>query len=214
MKFLYTLSGGNIPVIREFDIEANKQFRKGQVVRISTDAEISTSAAGGCVGIVAEDHTGVKDILNERNNGTKLRIDITKNAVYEVDAAKITATGGSNTTFVCSSTGITTNLGKSKLVFVCKGDNSDNTDSVGTVRKVSGVTISGTSATFTVSDGGVISEGDVYALVPEYGYRGYVGSDGIVFSCANTGDGTTAYIINYNIDTFTLEVMPNKDFIA
>jgi len=37
MKFLYSLGGGNIPVIREYDIEAKTKFKKGQVVRISTD---------------------------------------------------------------------------------------------------------------------------------------------------------------------------------
>ncbi len=213
MKFLYSLGGGNIPVIREYDIEASKKFKKGQIVKISTDAEISTTVAGGCIGIAAEDHTGEKDILNERNNGTKLKIDITRDAVYEVDAVKLTATGGSGTTFVCSSTGITTSLGKSRLVLVHKGENSANTDSAGTIRKVSGVTVSGTNATFTVSDGGVVSEGDVYALIPEHGFMGYVDCDG-VFRCAATGDMVTAYVVNCNTDTLTLEIMPKKNFIA
>lgn len=214
MKFLYSLGGGNIPVIREYDIEANEKFKKGQAVKISTDGKISVNAAGGCIGFAAEDHTGEKDILNERNNGTKLRVDITRDAVYEVDAPKLVATGGSNTTLVCSSTGITTNLGKSRLVLVHKGDNSENTDSAGTVRKVSAVAVSGTSATFTVSDGGVISEGDVYALIPEYGFNGNVNGNDGTFSCASTGEAVSAYVINCNTDTLTLEVMPKKDFIA
>ncbi len=213
MKFLYSLSGGNIPVIREYDIDAKAKFKKGQLVKISTDAGISTAAVGGCIGIAAEDHTGEKDILNQRNNGTKLRVDVTRDAVYEVDVIKLTATGGSNTTFVCSSTDITTNLIKSRLVLVHKGDNSQNTDSAGTVRKVSNVTVSGDSATFTVSDGGVISKGDVYALIPEYGFKGNVDCDGI-FSCVDTGNTVSAYVVNSSIDTLTLEIMPKKDFIV
>ena len=128
MKFLYSLDGANIPVIREYDIEANNKFKKGQVVKISTDGIISIGAAGGSIGIAAEDHTGEKDILNERNNGTKLRIDITRDAVYEVDAPRLVATGGSNTTLICSANGITTNLTNSKLVLVHKGENSENID--------------------------------------------------------------------------------------
>lgn len=214
MKFLYSLSGGNIPVIREYDIEANAKFKKSQVVKVSTDGIISIGAAGGCVGIAAEDHTGEKDILNARNNGTKLRVDITRNAVYEVDAPRLSATGGSKTTLVCSANGITTNLANSKLVLVHKGDNSENTDSAGTVRQISGVTLSGTSATFTVSEGGVISAGDVYALIPKYGFMGNVGGSDGSFSCASAGDTTNAYVVAYNTDTLTLEVMPKKDFIA
>lgn len=214
MKFLYSLGGANIPVIREYDIEANQKFKKGQVVRISTDGIISIGAVGGSIGIAAEDHTGEKDILNERNNGTKLRIDITRNAVYEVDAPRLVATGGSKTSFVCSSTGITTNLEKSRLVLVHKGENSENTDSAGTARVINSVAVSGTSATFTVSDGGVISEGDVYALIPKYGFAGNVVDRDGSFSCSSTGNTTTAYVVNYNTDTLTLEVMPKKDFIA
>lgn len=214
MKFLYSLGGGNIPVIREYDIEANEKIKCGQVVRVSTDGIVSVNAAGGCIGIAAEDHTGEKDILNERNNGTKLRIDITRNAVYEVDAPKLTATGGGNTSFLCSSTGLTANLEGARLVLVHKGENSGNTDSAGTVRRVSTVSVSGTSATFTVSDGGVISAGDVYALVPKYGFMGNVGGSDGSFSCASAGDTTNAYVVAYNTDTLTLEVMPQKDFIA
>lgn len=214
MKFLYSLGGGNIPVIREYDIEANEQFKKGQVVKISTDGVVSGNAAGGSIGIAAEDHTGEKDILNERNNGTKLRIDITRDAVYEVDAPRIVATGGSNTTLICSANGITTNLTNSKLVLVHKGDNSENTDSVGSARVINSVAVSGTSATFTVSDGGVISEGDVYALIPKYGFMGNVGDSDGSFSCASSSYKTAAYVVNYNTDTLTLEVMIQKDFIA
>lgn len=214
MKFLYSLDGANIPVIREYDIEANNKFKKGQVVKISTDGIISIGAAGGSIGIAAEDHTGEKDILNERNNGTKLRIDITRDAVYEVDAPRLVATGGSNTTLICSANGITTNLTNSKLVLVHKGENSENIDSVGTARVINSVAVSGTSATFTVSDGGVISEGDVYALIPKYGFAGNIVDSNGSFSCSSTADTTTAYVVNYNTDTLTLEVMPKKNYIA
>lgn len=214
MKFLYSLGGGNIPVIREFDIKANKKFKKGQIVRISTDAEIAPDALGGCIGVAAEDHTGENDILNERNNGTKLRIDITRDAVYSVDAPRLTATGGSATTLLCDANGITTNLSNSKLVLVQKGENSQNTDSVGSVRNIQLVTISGSVATFTLENGSVISAGDVYAVIPAYGYRGYVDKDGTGFVFAVDDVATSLYVVNSNTEALTLEVMLKKDFIA
>ena len=213
MKFLYSLGGGNIPVIREFDIDANTKFKKGQTVRISTDATIAPDAIGCCIGIAAEDHTGEKDILNERNNGTKLRVDITKDAVYSVDAPKLTATGGSATTFVCNADGITTNLSKSRLVLVQKGENSLNTDTVGYARKVKNVTVSANVATFTVEQGSVISEGDVYAVIPEYGYKGSTDSDGSGFAFTNQNIASSLYVVNSNTETLTLEVMLKKEFI-
>lgn len=213
MKFLYSLGGGNIPVIREFDIDANTKFKKGQTVRISTDATIAPDAIGCCIGIAAEDHTGEKDILNERNNGTKLRVDITKDAVYSVDAPKLTATGGSATTFVCNADGITTNLSKSRLVLVQKGENSLNTDTVGSFRRIESISVSGTTATFTVNNGGAIGEGDVYAVIPEYGYKGYTDSDGSGFAFTNQNIASSLYVVNRNTETLTLEVMLDKDFV-
>lgn len=214
MKFLYSLGGANIPVIREFDIDAVTKFENGQIVKISTDAVLAPDAPGGCIGVAAEDHTGEKDILNKRNNGSKLRIDITRDAVYAVNAPKLTATGGSASTFVCNASGITTNLSKSKLVLVRKGENSENTDSAGSVRKVKTVTVSGSTATFTVDAGSVICEGDVYAVIPEYGYKGYVSDNGKDFGFAMSSVSPELYVVNYDTDTLVLEVMLKKDYIA
>ena len=213
MKFLYSLGGGNIPVIREFDIKANTKFKKGQIVIISTDAEIAPNVIGGCIGVAAEEHTGEKDILNERNNGTKLRVDITRDAVYEVKAPKITATKGTATTLVCSADGITTNLANSRIVLVHKGENSNNTDAAGTVRNVQSVAVSGTEATFTIDNGGIVSEGDVYALIPKYGFVGNVDRRNSDFCCASSGSTVSAYVVNSNTETLTLEVLIKKDFI-
>ena len=214
MKFLYSLGGGNIPVIKEFDIVANEKFSAGQIARISTDGYIAKDALGGCIGVVAEDHSGEKDLLNTRNNGTKLRIDITKNAVYSVDAVKVTATGGSVNSMTIDSDKTFGNLAGAKIVLVHKGENSENTDSVGTVRKVQNVSVSGMNLTFSVSIGGKICEGDVYAIIPVYGFKGYVSEDGEGFAFDASGVGTDLYVVNYNTDTLTLEVMLKKDYIA
>lgn len=213
MKFLYSLSGGSIPVIREFEIDAKTKFEAGQLVKISTDGAIETDVIGACIGVAAEDHTGEKDILNARNDGTKLRVDITKNGVYAVDAPRIVATGGSASTMICSFENISEDLVGAKLVLVQKGENSVNTASVGSVRKVKSVSISSSDATFTLDTGSVTDAGDVYALMPLYGFKGNISDDGKGFSCTVGSVAADLYVVNYNTDTLTLEVMPDKNYI-
>ena len=214
MKFLYSLGGGNIPVIREFDIDSKTKFESGKVVRISTDGIIGHGSIGGCIGVAAEDHTAEKDILNERNNGNKLRIDITRDAVYSVPAMKLTATSGSETTLICSSEGLAASISSGTLVLVQKGENSENTDSVGSERKVQSVSISSGNATVTIDDGARICAGDVYAFFPTYGFKGVVADDCSNFAFAGTNVVTELYVVNYDKKNLTLEVMLKKDYIA
>lgn len=213
MKFLYSLDGGNIPVIKEYNIDSQTKCVKGQVLRVAFNGEIAHESVGGCIGVAAEDHTGEKDILNKRNDGTKILIDITRNGVYSVPAPRFTATGGSTSTFICDATELETNLANSKLVLVQKGENSENTDSVGSVRKIKSISISNGVATITVETGSKISVGDVYAVFPKYGYGGYVANDGINFSCAQSHINTDVYVINHDMEALTLEILIDKAFI-
>ena len=214
MKFLYSLGGGNTPVIKEFDIGSNTKFEIGKVVRCNSDGTIGHKCVGGCIGVVAEEHTGEKDILNERSNGNKLRIDITKNAVYSVPAMKVTATAGSTTTLVCSSAGIASSLSGATVVLVRKGENSENTDLVGSERRVETVAVSAGNATFTINNGAKICVGDVYAIFPVYGYKGVVADDGKNFAAACSDVVTNLYVVNHDKKQLTLEVMLEKNFIA
>lgn len=207
MKFLYSLYGANVPVIKEFDIRNNLMIQAGEIVRCSSDGDISPASIGECVGVAAEDHSGKEDILNARANGTKLRVDITGGGVYAVPAIKLTASKtGTATTFICTSSKINNSINKSKLVLVQKGDNSTNTDSVGTERTITNTTTTGDDTTITLSNGGVSSEGDVYALVPYTGFRGNVAEDGKSFTVL-TGTGVGLVVMGYDKNTACLEVL-------
>ena len=211
MKFLYGLYGASIPVIRDFAINPKEKFEAGEVVTMSTDGIIGKNAVGPAVGVAAEDHSGEKDILNARSDGNKLRIDITGGGVYALAAPKVKATGGNGTTLICSSENIVSVPSGVKLVLVQKGENSENTDSVGTERAVTNTSFSDGTATFTVSDGGVISDGDVYAIIPAYGYKGNVAEDSKSFTF-NAGKGIDLTVLGYDKKTMQLEVLLGSKF--
>ena len=208
MKFLYGLAGANIPVIREFDVDPAEKFEAGQIVKCSPEGIIAKDAIGTCLGVAAETHSGKEDILNERANGSKLRVDVTQGGVYAVSAPKLTASGkGTSTTFVCVADNISTNLNGAKLVLVEKGEGSANTDSIGTVRKVSGVTIDSTTATFTLNAGGTANAGDVYMLIPPVGFSGHVSDDKGGFVCIGSNTGVSLEVVGGNEKTGLLEVL-------
>ena len=214
MKFLYGLGGANIPVIKEFEISKNMKIEAGGVIRCTTDGVLSHSAVGSCIGVAAEDHSGKEDILNKRANGTKLRVDITKDAVYSVPAPRVTAVTGTKNSFTCAATGISNNLSNGYVVLVQKGENSENTDSVGVRRRIDSVTISSGTATFNVTSGAKISQGDIYAIIPYVGFKGMVAEDHKNFACTGSSVVCNLYVIRGDEKTCELEVLLEKDYIA
>ncbi len=206
MKFLYSLSGANHPVIKEIRINKTDKFVKGKVVRVSIDGYVSHYAVGNCLGVAAEDHTGEKDILNPRADGETVRIDITHGGVYSVPVPRISVTASTSSGFTCSSTGLTGLIMGMRAVLVEKGDNSENTDSVGTERLITDVSISGGIATLTVSGIGTVGVGDVYAIVPNTGYKGYLADDCESFTLTG-GTGIELMVVSYNEADETLEVI-------
>lgn len=208
MKFLYGLYGANIPVIKEFDIEKNTKIEAGTVVRCFSDGSgISQSAIGCCIGVAAEDHSGEKDILNARSDGEKVRVDITGGGVYSVPAPRFTATvNGTATSFVCAKDGVNESIVGSKLMLVAKGENSSNTDLLGTMRKITEVTDGTDNVTIKLENGGVSCEGDVYALIPFFGYKGGIADDNKSF-ITDKLNGIILTVMGYDEKTASLEVL-------
>lgn len=169
MKFAYCYAGGNIPAIKEFDIEKTASVETGEVV-CAVDGVITGETSGGTViGVCEETHTGTEDMLNIRSNGTKVRVNVT-DGVYEAEAMKLTATAeGTATSFKCESTGLSDAVTGGCLILLEKGEGSANTDKIGEVRRITSCTISGDSAVMNLSLGGTAYKGDVYALIPALG---------------------------------------------
>jgi len=168
MKYLFNASGANQPAICEFDILGETAVREGEVVCLTGGVIKGNVKDGVLIGVSAEEHTGTADILNARADGSRLRVNVSPDAVYAVKAMKLSATAGTATTFVCSAAGLTASAA-GKLVLVAKSSTSANTDRIGTQRKISSCTVSGTTATFTIQNGAAPNTGDTYAFIPTIG---------------------------------------------
>lgn len=187
MKFSFNTTGANQPVIREFDIDNDLCVNQGEVVCIK-DSKITTQTKGTLsLGVCAETHTGQKDLLNTRANGNKVRVIVGSDSAYEAKSPMLSASLGTSTTLVCEAKGLCASvMGTVKLIR--KADGSQNTDSIGTERRILSVAISDNTATITLEEGGVISTGDEYVLIPDIGHTLYLDENrtGVVFENAQT----------------------------
>ena len=199
MKFLYGLGGANVPVIKEFELSnPNEAIGAGEALKCTNRGLVGKNVDGKYIGVAAEDHSGKEDILNPRANGNKIRIDITKDAVYSVPMMKLTAVAdGSPITFVCEGGFITGNHTTFSLMLISKGEGSTNTDAVGSIRKIDYVNTSSSNYVYEIETGSTPCIGDVYALVPYVGFKGGVDNSykGMEF-CSDTGTELTVVSID------------------
>ena len=192
MKFYQKLDGGVHVSAREYDVAADAAINEGQLVKLSGGKVVSAVAAetGALLGVAAETHSGSADALDPRANGKKLLVIDDPDAVFQCAAPQVTASGGTSTTLVFTAgqyfSADDFNGGYVKLV--SKGDESTNTDEVGTVREITDYAVTAsTSGTFTLASGGTPNEGDVYAVFPPVGFaKGNLnsGKDGVVLTAS------------------------------
>ena len=169
MKFTFNASGANAPLIREYDIASSTAIHAGEVVGTVDDLLVKADSADSVLGVSVEEHTGKHDPLNARADGTRLRVNIAPQAVYEAALPCFTATGGTATTLVTAASGLSTSLASGCAVLLSKADGSTNTDSVGTSRRISACTVSGSSENITLASGGTPAAGDIYRIIPDVG---------------------------------------------
>lgn len=183
MKFSFNVSGANAPVIREYDIAASTAVKDGEALGIADNTVVKAESGDHVLGVSAEEHTGKHDELNTRADGRKIRVNIAPSAVYETALPCFTATGGSATTLIIASSGVSTSLTSGRAVLVSKAAGSANTDKVGASRRISACAVSGSAATLTLTSGGKPAAGDVYMLIPDVGDEMYLDAagDGVCF---------------------------------
>ena len=197
MKFAFNASGANAPFIREYDIATSTAIKDGEAVGIADNKVVAAESGDHVLGVAAEEHTGKHDELNARADGGKIRVNIAPQAIYEASLPCFTATGGSATTLVIPSSGVSTSLTSGRAVLVSKADSSANTDKVGTSRRISVCAVSGSLATLTLASGGVPESGDVYRLVPDVGDEMYLDASGCGVCFFRTG-ATVKFICAYS----------------
>lgn len=186
MKFLYSLAGANVPVIKEFEIENDAKVNEGDLVYFDINGKVTANTGGIVLGVSAETHTGVKDLLNERNDKDRIRVDVTQGGVYEMSPVTVVATNdGTATTFICSDEGLNTTVMNAKLVLVEKAEGSTNTDNIGAVRTVASSACADGVCTMKLNEGGISCAGDVYELYPAPGTVGALSENGKDFAVSS-----------------------------
>lgn len=207
MKFLYSLSGANVPVIKEFDTYTNEVVNAGDVVFLDIAGKVTKNFTNTVIGVCAETHSGKEDILNERSNKNKIRVDVTMGGVYEAEGVNVEAAQDcANNSFVCSADKLNTTFDGAKIVLVKKAEGSLNTDPVGTVRDVNGGMYNDGMINFTISNGSNISKGDVYTFYPAIGAQGSVSEGSNVIDFSNS-TAAKVKVVGHDIKRGKLDVM-------
>ena len=175
MKVFQNIDGGTIQSCREYDIAPATKIEVGQVVDLTTGLVTAHAAAGtgAILGVAAEYHSGEADALNPRANGTKILVYDAPGQVFVCKAPEMVAlAGGSATTLKATVAGAADVYNGGYLKLVSKAEGSTNTDAIGTVYRIEDFATDAGTGTFTKAQGGVPSEGDVYALFMPVGFEG------------------------------------------
>lgn len=206
MNFMFNLSGNNIPLIKEYEIDEDTVIAYGEAVGIADGKVVRADGAEALLGVSAEAHSGEKDELNVRSNGNKIRVIISPDAVYGVKAKEYAVISGTADSITVRSDGLAVSVNSGYAVLVKKAENSVNTDAVGTRRKITGCAVSGAQATVNVEAGGVACEGDIYVLIPEIADEVQLDENGTgvcffrqnstlkFITVSNDNDGRTVYV--------------------
>ncbi|MGN1121473.1 MAG: hypothetical protein ACI4RV_03825 [Eubacteriales bacterium] len=196
MKFSFNASGANAPLIREYAIASGTAVKVGEALGMADSLAVAAADGDFLLGVCAEDHPGTHDEFNARADGTKIRVNIAPDAVYETALTQRAAISGSASTLVVDATGLSTNVNSGYVMLISKTETSANTDAVGAKRRISACAISGGNATLTVESAGTPSAGDVYLIVPDIGDELYLDAAGTgvcFYSAASTVKLLTVY---------------------
>ena len=168
-------AGGHVGLTaRNYPIAGGTAIAAGSVVKLSGAVVTAAAAAetGPILGIAAENHPGVADVLNARSDGGEILVYDSPELIFECPVSMITAASGSATTLVPASGQVAAAAADDSynggvLVLREKAADSGNTDPVGKRIPVTDYAKSGT--VLTKESGGVPSAGDRYALYPAIG---------------------------------------------
>lgn len=187
MEFAYYEGLANAqPTMKEIIVDPSLEIKKGQIVWVNKEGEINQSDSTYFYGVAAEDHSGKEDPLNSRANSDKLKIIDGTNAVFKLKVPTVIMNGDSTEdTYKSDSDHIpdgTNTACRFLLVLAKKGNESTNTDAIGTVKVCSGNYQGGDGYDLTIANPSCVPcDGDNYY---------FLAGDGAVN--VSTDDGITA----------------------
>ena len=170
MDYCMNSAGISNPCIREYEIETSEDIARGTVMTVAGGKAKKASEADVVLGILASDYKVEKDELDHTAGTGVARVIVSPGILCTVKAQEFSvATVGNETTI--NMDGVTAPSAANSLVggfvkLVYKAESSANTDSVGSVRRIT----ASSGAKLTVEKGGVAQVGDRYAVIPPVGF--------------------------------------------
>ena len=188
MEFLYCEDASNLqPLLKDFDIDEKTIINKGDIVYLNSDYLIENkSALSYPLGVAAESHNEETMRFGRK---TKIKVNISPNAVYKMTLPTIKFLEGSTDTtvkFQDRSPGYGDyGFNERHFMLVSKSDKSENTDEIGTMRKCLCSLENGMYAVLQVEKGGVPHPDDVYVVIPNIGDRNIFQNDNHIATFEN-----------------------------
>lgn len=172
MDYYMNSAGCTSPCVKEYEVSATQNLKKGTVLTYSEGAASAASTSSTAIlGILAEDYNTNKDEFNPRNGNGYVKVIVSPSAIYRQPAftTTLTAAGTATSITVAGHTMPTAanTLKGGYIKLISKASGSANTDKVGTVRKIS----ASSGNTLTVTSGGTAAIGDVYEILPPAGFN-------------------------------------------
>lgn len=181
MEFLYCEGASNLqPSVKDFDIAENTVIEKGDIVSFNNKGLIQKHdmSLPNPLGVAVESHNAETIRFGRK---TKIKVNITPNAVYKMELPTIKFLEGSTSTslkFRDRAAGYGDYCFYDRhFMLVSKSDKSENTDEIGTMRKVSYALENNEYAVYQVEEGGVPHPDDVYVVIPNIGDRNIFPND-------------------------------------
>lgn len=206
MDYYMNDAGLGVPCIREYETAVQKDLAKGTVMTLTGGKAAVAAASSAVLGLLAEDYRTVKDPLNPRSGSGRVRVIVSPGTICRQKHLSVTvAEAGSAVSLKLA--GLTAPSeanafagGYIRLAY--KPENSDNTDFVGKVRKIT----ASSSTTLTVDSGGTPCVGDVYEILPPAGFTALtLNADATAYTTA-ASKSTTAKVVSALPESDCLEI--------
>ncbi len=196
MDYCMNSAGLSNPCIREYEIDTAADLGKGTVVTISGGKAKKASEGDVILGILAEDYKAEKNELDHRAGKGYVKVIVSPGMLCTVKTSEfeVETVGTANTVNVGGMTmpSATNAFVGGFVKLVAKLESSANTDSVGTLRRIT----ASSGSKLTVENGGVAQIGDRYAIIPPAGFTYLTLSDdskSVVFAAsASKGEKVVA----------------------